>query len=144
MLGRAGFGDGVPIKDIDEALHEIDELLERWENRLSIDKLALAERYRENKLHLVVVWISVLPGKPHEYHATFECAQGNGSLERHGWHGDRFFPAKGALHGDVPLDLVLHGKDGKQELMLVENIKLMEIPERFIPSIVRLESAKPV
>ena len=48
--------EDVAGENLDNAFREFDELLERWDNRLSVENLALAERYRkaECKLGLIL------------------------------------------------------------------------------------------
>jgi hypothetical protein len=45
--------ENAPLGYSDDALHELDELLDRWENRLTVDNLALAERYLKGELRLI-------------------------------------------------------------------------------------------
>ena len=42
-------------EDIDEAFSEIDELRQRWDDRLSIKNLALAERYLKGELEFGII-----------------------------------------------------------------------------------------
>jgi hypothetical protein len=46
--------ENAPLGYSDDALHELDELLDRWENRLTVDNLALAERYLKGEIRLIV------------------------------------------------------------------------------------------
>jgi hypothetical protein len=39
--------EAVRLERLDDALNHVRELEERWNNRLSIKRLSLAERYRE-------------------------------------------------------------------------------------------------
>jgi hypothetical protein len=46
----------MPIKDIDNALRELDELEKCWNNRLSFDNLRLAERYLKGELDIIITF----------------------------------------------------------------------------------------
>lgn len=42
------------IEDFDDALYELDELMQRWKHRLTIRDLSLAERYLKGEIRLLV------------------------------------------------------------------------------------------
>src|SRR4051794_30170893 len=42
---------------LDDFLNKIDELSERWDNRLSLERLSVAERYRRGDLGLLVSYV---------------------------------------------------------------------------------------
>lgn len=77
ILGRqdgdplpSGFKD-VTREDIDNALHDIEELAKRWGNRLTFETLALTERYLKGEVSFAVV-IDVSDMMPSKYVAVFK------------------------------------------------------------------------
>ena len=53
--------ESTPLKDAEGALHELHELSERFNNRLSLNNLALAKRYCDGRLNLLIEarWASI-------------------------------------------------------------------------------------
>jgi len=41
-------------EELDEAFDKLDELMQRWDNRLTLDNLDLAKRYLKNELGIHV------------------------------------------------------------------------------------------
>lgn len=133
---------------LDEALDKLAELRQRWEQRLTLDNLALAERYIKGELRILVHLRSRLAtdlGRyPEEYCAIFErvLPVGGPNSDRHreilgdnqigGQIGNIVERASG-IQDDAPVSYA----DRYQELVLIRNVETMETPKRFIPSLVR-------
>lgn len=60
-MGKPTTSERSPLKDAEGALRELNELSERFNNRLALGNLALAERYCDGRLNLLVEarWASI-------------------------------------------------------------------------------------
>jgi hypothetical protein len=97
-----------PLKNIDDAFAEIDELTESWNNRLSVNNTRFAERYMKGDL-----WIAVEVVFSEDSAKKFvACFQGCSEF----WIGERFVfsPAGKAVQGGCRWDdssvFILDGK----------------------------------
>lgn len=126
-----------------DAIHHSDE---RFENRFTLRNPQFAERYLKAEAHLLVLCkFGHIPG---EFIACFERAQGVvGSEHQVGGPdlvvGDRFSRVieDAPHHRFVNEPRKVDGSEGRSngydEAVLVDVVKLMELPERVIPSLVR-------
>ena len=119
-----------------------------FQKRLSLENLRLGERYIEGKLNILVRFKIPLHDK--DRIALFSAQQiAGGGMEPRGSlrqgmaqlnvAGEESFQSFSAdLHADV-----LHADGGDyQEAVLVDVVKLIESPERVVPSLVRVGSAQ--
>jgi hypothetical protein len=129
-------------KNVDEALCEIDELLQRWDNRISIENLALAKRYLENKMEagLVLEAISGTPPVGLDYIAVFKRKLSVDSRYNVGRaRGKVFESGAGDVSGDLKSTM---GKpDGNEKAVFVGDVDLVQTINGLVPSVVRLELA---
>ena len=124
--------------DIDQALGEIDELIEGWNHRLSFSNLALSERYLKGNLWIVIEFAD---GGGKDYRALLQrelpvlgserkthSLRGGVARERGSFKLDGYAPIGGPYRYD--------------DLVFVENVEFMNEKKRFvpIPSLVWLES----
>ncbi len=56
--GQAGTSDCVLLEDLKDAFGEIDELVERWENRISVNNTSFSERYLKGEMKIAIVFQS--------------------------------------------------------------------------------------
>jgi hypothetical protein len=68
----AALTKNVRFKGSKYAFEEIDQLIERWNNRLTIKNLALAKRYLEAKMHLVIRWEWYTQGRSKQLRAILQ------------------------------------------------------------------------
>jgi hypothetical protein len=130
-----------PGENVDEAFREIDELCERWNNRLAVENLSLSERYLKGKIEFGVI----LEWQPDsrinkKYVAVFERKFSvSGRASQHRSHGHR---PSGLIRNMVLYSehLVRCGYRDEQ-LMFVGDIQTVETPSGIVPSTVRLQSA---
>ncbi len=132
-----GLPEDLPSEDLNEAFGEIDELLERWHQRLAVKNLALAKRYLENKLEFVLVIRAGPEAK--QYVAVFQRKvflvgrEGNRD-------GREKSPVKAVRHLEFPLDVGVGASDGYQQPVLIDDVEFMKTKDGIAaPSIVRLQ-----
>lgn len=118
-------------ENADDAFDEIDELLERWNDRLSIDNLALAKRYAEGRIEILFVWSSTEMLGASYYVTVFQRV--DGLLGREG-QGD-FWQRHPLNHqSDFPNRSCMGKPDRNDGGMLIENVQIVETPEGICPS----------
>lgn len=124
-------------EDIDQAFSEIDQLIESWNHRLSFSNLALAERYLNGNLRIVVDFTD-RGGK--DYRAVLQRELPILRSERNTQSlGSRAARECGSVEFDG--NTCITGSYRYDHLVFVENIKLVDEKERFspVPSLVWLE-----
>lgn len=134
--------EDVAGENLDNAFREFDELLERWDNRLSVENLALAERYRKAECKLGLILKIGLGGRSlvtQHYVAVFERKPG---IERADCSHLRLGVVLGAYGANVAADAerLLAGRDGDQKPVFVGDVETVQTPEGVCPSLVRLHS----
>src|SRR5216684_1861446 len=60
------------LDDVDAALNEIDEVLDRWQNRLSTKGFAWAEHYVKARVNIYLAGDVIRRGKRHKFFAVFK------------------------------------------------------------------------
>jgi hypothetical protein len=116
-------------KFVDDVFDNIRQLMEKWKNKLTLANLRLVERYVKGELRIHVVFATVAK----DYIAEFQACRLLGfKLKVDGEGTDLLWRCRGKF---------VIERDGKQEAMLVDNVKTMENPERTIPSLVRFQEA---
>lgn len=127
---------------LDESLDKLGKLMERWDQRLTLDNLALAERYLKGELRIVVHARHGASGRrAEEYCAIFKRilpvgwteSKEHGNVRRHGPFGA---VVEGA--GEVQDDTLVCASDGNKEYVLICDVETVEPPKRLVPSLVRL------
>jgi len=124
-------------KTQDEAVDQIRHVLERFDNRFTLNDPRLAERYIEAEIHLLVHF-TVRP-VDEEFVAYFERAEFVGGVqvnrrEQLKCLGQR--AGECVLHHLGQVDAMKCRTHGNQKTMLIDTIKLVETPERVVPSTV--------
>lgn len=115
------------LKIGDDAANKVRHIIDRFKNRLAFNNLRLAERYINSELKILVCLSLVgRSGNIGEFIAEYENA---GYLRERQCH---------SIDRNVP-SFEKHNSS-KHESMLVNNIELADMPERIIPSYVRLHS----
>ena len=148
-MGEVSLEDRL-LDDVEDALHELDHLRERWANRITVNNLILSKRYVENKLKLIVLWRSVGVGK--QYRAIIQRESEPGafhpcvddlrrsrdrtcSLEPFASVGISHKPER--LKGDAQTDVSATYR--YERLVFVQNVESVEAPESVVPSLVRFQ-----
>jgi hypothetical protein len=123
----------------DDALHEFGELLERWNNRLTIDNLALAERYIKGELRILVDGRLTGRGLDDvECRAVLQRVTTVLGSQGDRWRGQRrVIPRDG--HEQLDGDVRVSGAHRNDRLVLVQSVKLVDRPEEFAPTFVWLQ-----
>ncbi len=134
---------------LDESLDKLHKLKQRWNKRLTLDNLALTERYLKGELR-VVVHLRSRPAatfgrNSEEWCAVFQRKLPVGGTESYGhrkvWRDVQFGRQVGhVIEGASEVEnnaRVCHA-NGHQELVFVHDVELMELPKRVLPSLVRL------
>jgi hypothetical protein len=136
-------------EQFDESLHKLNELTERWDQRLTLDNLDLAKRYLKVELgvhvHLSYRVAAETRRDSVDYCAIFQRDSQSGPDDAYGPRrhvvkreagsvrvgGDNL--GHGVRRGDAPL----RRADGHQELVFVFDVELVEQPEQVARSLVR-------
>jgi len=100
----------------DQVIHKINQLMERWEKRITLRNLRIADRFLNFELHIIL-------------HLRVKD-----SGEVWGLCLEKVRPHLKPIPGEL---IIL--PNGKQGTMLVNNIKLMDAPERIVPTFVWAE-----
>jgi hypothetical protein len=137
-----------PREKIYEAFDKLDKLTERWNQRLTLDNLALTERYLKGELRIIVNLrqvVAALGRDFEEYCAIFQrklpVCRANTYRQRNIWWYDQFGGQVGDVvegAGKVENEALVCHAHGHQELVFIRDIELMETPERVVRSLVRL------
>ena len=133
-----------PPELIDDVLDKLNKLMERWNDRLTMNNLRLAERYFKAKLHILVHFR--VGGIDEEFVAHLQRVQIVGGFkEQVELREDRQFPRQlRHVPQDVGTDVnAPEGRpNGYQQAVLVGVIQFMEHPELMsLPTLVRLDRA---
>lgn len=138
MSGSPEYGS---FKDIDNALDEIDELLERWNNRLSVKDLRFAERYFNDRMELGLVYVRRAAPVGEQYCAVFNRNSVTG-LEGQAREADRLVSEAGKHKVRHKDGLGMHRQNRDEESVLVDDVETVQLPKRFaaIRSTVRLQT----
>lgn len=125
------------LEGIDGSFDKIDKLMERVQNRLTLNNLAICERYLkgELKLCLIVQWGN------HEYRAVFQRKFSVGGRDVDRGELDGFTRLPGHVQLNLKPEMAVRGTDREQEPVFVVDVETMETPKEIIPSVVRLQSA---
>jgi hypothetical protein len=141
--------EDLPLEDSDNALREIAELLERWENRLTIDNLALTERYVKGELGLKIDFtiyrLVAVPNKERartkwdrlQYSAIFQGILPASRVQANGLRFEVFGCARRDRNGNDGARL--RGPYRNDRAVLVQSVKLVDYPEKFAPSWIWLQ-----
>lgn len=135
----SGF-EGAPSKNVDDALGEVDELLECWNNRLSVENLALTKRYDEGTLNIAFLWHRPITSFETEYLCTVFQREldVSGPDEKRG--KDNLLVLPRDIHSNLNSDVGVCGTNGYEQTMFVQDVHLMDAPEVVYPSLVRLKA----
>jgi hypothetical protein len=126
---------------VDEAFDEIDELMQRWHNRLSVKNLTLAERYLKGELEFGIVFVlGVGPATVGpEYVAVFERkfpVDGPGPCHDRA----RKMIRPGTPHVKRYSEHLVRGGYRDEQSMFVGDVETVQTVQGIVPSTVRLQS----
>lgn len=142
----------------DDAINEMRQLVKKWDDRLTLDNLRIAERYLKGEVEFLIHLQVRAVGPSDSRHFCVVVKN---------WNADSLSEGHCAVDFRIhaPLDLgdqVAHGRmpelqqiwrerrskteakildgegDNRQEAVLVEVVKLVEFPEAIVPALVRL------
>jgi hypothetical protein len=119
----------VPLKPVDDAVNEFRELYKRWDNRLTLKNIDIAERYIKSGLQLLADLHIRGRGDDIDLRAIVHRADETVS---EGY-------CNPALKGSCHVWYTAEKYDGQNELVFVGYVEVMDRPERFIPSFVRFQ-----
>ena len=120
-----GSGAVYLLECIHDARDQLGELIQRWDDRLTLERLSMAEQYSENRLS-VTLNLNI-SGRKACYVQYSAIANSKSAVS------ERNVP-------DFCVDVADASNrcDGYQEPVLIDNIKTVESAEGIIPSFVRL------
>jgi hypothetical protein len=137
VLAKAG------LKQPHSVAHEVGEMLERFQQRLTLDKPRFAERYVEAELHLLVRFR--VRGIDEEFVAFFQRAEGIGGLDEQIHRKVPEFLWKHLGHGGANINAPKTGTNRDQQAVLVDVVELVDYPEVVpLASLVWFESVERV
>lgn len=126
-LLQASAGPICLLDCVHAARGELRQLMERWDNRLSTERLSFCEEYRKGRLTLVLKFkdrVGVDIG-----YAEFSAVRDPDGTVVHMRTAE--FERHAVEFGDR--------NDRNQQVMLVGDVQIVESPEGVIPSLVRLD-----
>lgn len=134
--------DDFSFHDVDDALNELDETLKRWDQRLMVSDMSLAERYSYGEFYLV--WKGrFIAGVPidftvvsRKFNAHVAAERKTSSEKSSSWDLKH---RTWNMHTNPSMDA--SGSDRNKGVMFVQDVQLMQKPQRIIPSLVRLQPA---
>lgn len=126
-IAKSGQQVGEPIED--DVLHQTDELVERWNNRLTFNNLALVKRYVKGELWVHVHLQSKVGGKAEQFCVLLQGVHpdvgiGKGRTVAHSQ--DPFFDCSA---------------DRDQVSVFLVDVESMEVVEQLVPAFVGFERA---
>lgn len=107
-------------KAFHETVHQLDELMQAWDNRITLSNLRIAERFMDGEIHFILKLRLI---KTAEFWLARFDVKSAAQVKRPHPFG----------HKDVVF------ADGEKGAVLVNVVKIMESPERVVPTLVRLE-----
>ena len=121
---------------IDKVVDQSRRLMEKWNNRITLDNLRLGERYLEGNLDVVLHWEFVgRAGRANQFVAVFHHAQSASNLpsgnrvELIRWPLTADFDFGGTAQCGAPR----HCHTYDQMAVLVENVKVVNQPQVIVP-----------
>lgn len=145
--GQAGArtSEEVLSRNPDDPLDELDELMERCDDRLAINNLALAKRYLKGELWVGLRLAGLGDWADEEYRAVLHGVLTIGGSQKE-WDGfkkssDLVKPLSflSDVGGEIGVRRFISGPHRYDRLVFVENIELVEFPQGFVPTWVWLE-----
>lgn len=119
------------FKNIDNIRDDLGELMQRFNDRLVLKGLLVAESYLEGRLEILADFDISCGGETHKYLAVFNRAN------MHIHHGEQ--GAKIVSHLEV-VDSCIMGRRDKC-FMFIGYVEIVDSPQKFIPSVIRFQRA---
>jgi hypothetical protein len=117
------------------------QLSERWNERLTLDNRRFVERYSNGELRIILTLSSCTDDRASgcDHRAIFQAASSE-RKRKAGTAYTQLLPGESKELGGWTKRYGLRSRpDGEQEPVLIDYVQLVELPERFIPSLVRFE-----
>lgn len=119
------------LKNIDNIRNDLGELMQRFNDRLILKGLPIAESYLEGRLEILADFDISCGGETHNYLAVFNRSN------MHVHHGEQ--GAKIVTHLKVFNTSIMSCRD--KCLVFVGYVEVVDSPQKFIPSVVRFQRA---
>jgi hypothetical protein len=119
------------LKSPDDLLNMIDHVMDRFEQRLTLNNPRFVEHYLEERLNLLIQFR--IAEIDEDFVALFSRTSAVSGMN-HGVVGDDVI----SVNGLETVHAVQSGCGCYYETVLVDVVQLVEPPERFVPSLVRL------
>ncbi|MGQ0742404.1 MAG: hypothetical protein ACT4OG_08970 [Alphaproteobacteria bacterium] len=127
------------LEGIADAADIIGQLRQRWDNRLTVNNLALAKRYAEGKLHVLICWKWLVEGHTKQFRALFQRGFIGDENALASWDGN-VFPSEVMFYAGVKNGPNIHSSAVAQYrhdgLVFVQDVELMQSPERAVPTFI--------
>ena len=136
-LRRSRIRAAASFEDSDDLLGELSEIEQRWNDRLTINNLSLAERYLKGELRLVAC-LQVGNGTDKQLRAILQGIFPIGGLNRDAGH-DLLYVGPFWRQLKPNRDVLVGRPYRHDSLVFIQSVKLMDEPERFAPSFIWLE-----
>jgi hypothetical protein len=134
----------------DDAVNKMARLMKEWKNRITLDNLRLSERYLKGEIELLIQFRSVLPDNTGnlcavlKYWKPFARRDGDGIFNLREQTGgllnlrEQIFEER-MLGSKAKAKLPHAICDDEQEAVFVDIVKVVELPEVVIPTLVWLD-----
>jgi len=119
------------IKNIDNIRNDLSKLMQRFNDRLVLEGLPIAESYIEGRLEILTDFDISCGGETHNYLAVFNRADMH---IHHGEQGTKIVP-----HLEIFDSSIMSRRD--KCFMFIGYVEIVDCPQKFIPSVVRFQSA---
>lgn len=127
------------LHEFDDALRVASELSERWEQRLTLNNLALAKRYLKGELIICLAFAVSRGSGDLEYgRAVLKRVHTVGGSDVDAREDDWFILPRDR-HRDMHRKVSVSGPYRNDRLVFVQDIEVMDCPEGLIPTLVWLE-----
>lgn len=138
MVAELQLGDKKGPELLNNSLNQINKTVKRWDQRLTVHNLALAKRYFKRELRIHVPAPTGLGLYAEDFCAIFQWKLAISGLKSY-WHrwnalaGEKLAQAPAQVDYNIPV----RASHRYEEPVLIDDVELVELPERVVPSFVR-------
>jgi hypothetical protein len=136
-------------EQVDDAVNKVREFGEKWNNRLTLDNLRLAERYLKVEIEILVHLLAGRETSKPNHFCAIMCNEisrtgrnrANGRFDVFSAH--EFTSSLNDVDIGVSVSKAPSTQTigrNEQEAMFVDVVKLLEYSEQFVPTLIRLDS----
>jgi hypothetical protein len=138
-------GEDFLCERLDCVARELDELIERGNNRLTVNNLTLSERYLKGELQVLIAASARSGSNTHNFRVIVQRKLPISRLEKDSWEvgqlrEDAAFDELSESFAEVHANVCVRGPYGNNHSVLIQDIQLVDAPENcVVPSVIWLE-----